>query len=337
MSTFKEIRGQLIRSLATDPSPLLKGQMWYNSTSGTLKGAKNIGGAFASAPAMNVNRFNCRGMIGSKTTALVMGGGDPTGAFLGTSEEYNGSAWTAGGALPAVTTSPGGGGTSASAFSSGGNSPTDTRLDTSNNYDGSTWTASGTMVTASGQGAGNGTQTAGIHVGGRPTTPSAYLTTTQEYDGSNWTTGGVYPTGVGYNLNIGTQTAALCGNGLNAGTTLNDNTNEYDGSSWTAGGTINSIRYAAGGFGIQTSAIMGGGGPGAVAGIATESYDGSSWTTAASQATQAEYRMGSGTSNTSGLIMGGNNSPVGTGPNNATNVTEEWTDPTTGAVTVTTS
>jgi len=37
MATYKEISGFNIKSLATDPANPLEGEMWYNSTSGTLK------------------------------------------------------------------------------------------------------------------------------------------------------------------------------------------------------------------------------------------------------------------------------------------------------------
>ena len=37
MATYKEIKGFTIKSLATDPANPLEGQMWDNSTSGTLK------------------------------------------------------------------------------------------------------------------------------------------------------------------------------------------------------------------------------------------------------------------------------------------------------------
>ena len=42
MSTFKEIRGTLIKSLSSDPSPVANGDIWYNSTSQTLKGVQAV-------------------------------------------------------------------------------------------------------------------------------------------------------------------------------------------------------------------------------------------------------------------------------------------------------
>jgi hypothetical protein len=38
MTTFKEIRGTDILALSSDPSNPEVGQIWYNSSSGTLKG-----------------------------------------------------------------------------------------------------------------------------------------------------------------------------------------------------------------------------------------------------------------------------------------------------------
>jgi hypothetical protein len=42
MTTFKEISGQLIRTLSSDPANPLEGQIWYNSTIGVLKGYKSL-------------------------------------------------------------------------------------------------------------------------------------------------------------------------------------------------------------------------------------------------------------------------------------------------------
>ena len=37
MATYKEIKGFAIKSLASDPSNPLEGEMWFNTTSGTFK------------------------------------------------------------------------------------------------------------------------------------------------------------------------------------------------------------------------------------------------------------------------------------------------------------
>jgi hypothetical protein len=37
MTTLNQIKGQTIQVLSTDPSPLIEGQIWYNSTSNVWK------------------------------------------------------------------------------------------------------------------------------------------------------------------------------------------------------------------------------------------------------------------------------------------------------------
>jgi hypothetical protein len=292
-------------------------------------------GTWSSANNMNVNRFNWRTDVGTQTATLVAGGGDPGNNYLSSSEEYDGAIWTSGGSLPQVLGDLGGGGTQTAAFASGGNTPTDTRQSQTSNYDGTSWTVSGSMPFVSGQGTGWGTQTAGAHVGGY--TGTAWNSATAEYNGSTWTTGGSYPIAIAYNFAVGTQTAGLSGFGLENGSTGNTNVNEYDGSSWTAGGSNNTQRPATGAFGIQTSAIYAGGSPGAGSqGSAVEEYNGTGWTSITSTSTLAAYRMGAGTDGGSGIIMGGNNAPTGTGPNNTTNVAEEWTNPSGAVVTAST-
>jgi len=41
MTTFKEIRGTAIQSVSSDPTNPEVGQIWYNNTSGVLKGYKS--------------------------------------------------------------------------------------------------------------------------------------------------------------------------------------------------------------------------------------------------------------------------------------------------------
>tara|TARA_R100001244_G_scaffold24121_3_gene24605 strand:- start:208 stop:360 length:153 start_codon:yes stop_codon:yes gene_type:complete len=37
MATYKGIKGVKVQSLASDPSPLIEGMVWYNTTTGLLK------------------------------------------------------------------------------------------------------------------------------------------------------------------------------------------------------------------------------------------------------------------------------------------------------------
>jgi hypothetical protein len=48
MSTFKEIRGTLIKSVSSDPANPEVGEIWYNNTIGSLKGYTFTAAAWAS-------------------------------------------------------------------------------------------------------------------------------------------------------------------------------------------------------------------------------------------------------------------------------------------------
>ena len=53
MTTYKGIRGFTIQSLASDPSNLTTGQIWYNTTSTVIKGYASIGAAWSSGGDLN--------------------------------------------------------------------------------------------------------------------------------------------------------------------------------------------------------------------------------------------------------------------------------------------
>ena len=94
MTTFKGIRGTAIQSVSSDPSNPEVGQIWYNNTIGVLKGYRSIGGAWASGGNLNTSRATTGG--GGTTNAGLAVGGDGNGST--STEEYDGSVWTSGGA-----------------------------------------------------------------------------------------------------------------------------------------------------------------------------------------------------------------------------------------------
>ena len=93
MTTFKEIRGQLIKSLASDPSPTTPGDMWYNSTTKLLKGTLVSTAAWASGGNFPDSRRG--GLSAGTQTASFYAGGYTSGTLTST-KIYNGSSWTAG-------------------------------------------------------------------------------------------------------------------------------------------------------------------------------------------------------------------------------------------------
>jgi hypothetical protein len=91
MAEYINIRGQSIEVVASDPANPTLGQIWYNSTSNTLKG-QNLGTAsWATGNNMNTARRLLAG-TGTQTEALAFGGYTTTESSA--TEEYNGSTWS---------------------------------------------------------------------------------------------------------------------------------------------------------------------------------------------------------------------------------------------------
>ena len=90
MTTYKEIRGQLIRKVSEDPTNPVEGQIWYNTTTGILKGLPAIT-AWTSAANMTNGRASLAG-AGTQTVGMVFGGA----GLSAKTEEYNGSGFSSG-------------------------------------------------------------------------------------------------------------------------------------------------------------------------------------------------------------------------------------------------
>ena len=177
MSTYREIVGKKIKKVSSDPSSGLDGEMWYNSTSGSLKGLA-ISEAFLSVTSLSTARFATAG-AGSQTASLITGGQTPPAAASTATEEYNGSGWATGGTLNTARYYIGGAGTQTSALAmSGRNPPAGWALANNEKYDGSSWTNSTAVPTALNQVTTTGTQTAGLLWGGVPSPGAAHLSTT---------------------------------------------------------------------------------------------------------------------------------------------------------------
>jgi len=323
MSTFKEIQGQNIRSLSSDPSPISNGDIWYNSTSQTLKGVVAIG-AWSSGTNMPEGNYGA-GSCGAQTAFLYFGG-SPYPAKTNATREYDGTNWTTTGNFTSSRGYLGGCGTQTAALGAGGYAPNTTA---SAEYDGSTWTA-GNSMSQQRMNTGStfvGIQTAALLTGGDqlPSTPRS-ISACEEYDGTNYSSGGAYPVAIQNIAQGGTQTAGWAAGGMsdsNPGTpnAIQSATNEYNGTAWTAGGALPAATYRAGGAGTQTAALFFSGLT-ATSPVATSfEYDGSSWTATPSMAT-ARQSIGAGgvSSSTSAAIGAGGYVTPG-----VTNATEEYT------------
>ena len=300
MATFKEIRGFTIKKYTTNPTNPLAGQMWYNNTTGTLKGRVSSG-AWASSAPVNSTRLGTAS-TGTQTASLMMAGSSPpypTPTAL--VEEYNGTGWTNETSLPASFMEGAGAGTTTAALIAGGfNAPPPPGNSTSFEYDGSTWTSGGALNNGRTNLGSGGTQAAALVYGGSEA-PTPMRKATEEYDGTSWTSGNDMGNSR-YQMmgnNVGLQTAALAIGGYSGGAL--DTVELYDGTNWTATTALptaggNQVRY-----GLSTAAVCAGGSPGPGANTDVKEFDGTTWTATPSLATARDSNSGSGTT-TAGVI-----------------------------------
>ena len=190
-----------------------------------------------------------------------------SGAFPTATAEWNGSSWTAGGAISTArreSFSSKGGAAQTATFIAGGTHPSGIKNNTEL-YNGTSWTSVANINTARLRGGGGGTSTAGIIVGGSADPPRT--TATESWDGSSWTTNNF---SLATAVNTQGSAFAESTNGVSFGGTtdsgstaateeLNTSINTITAAAWAAGGTMGQVRSVVGGFGTQTAALMCGG------------------------------------------------------------------------------
>ena len=291
MATYQDIRGLRVKYLSADPSNTAAGEVWYNSTTGTLR-SPLVTEAWSSAASMIDDKGAATGG-GPQTAGIEAGGEWP---YKSSSADYNGSGWATN---PSLNTARGGLGGAKSGSQTaflvfGGTSDTTA----TESFDGSAWTTTpNSLNTGKGQTSGAGTQGAALNAGkwGPP-----LITATEQWDGSSWASN---PTGLntarGDMASFGTQTAAIFAGGNSASPpSYRDLTEEFNGASWTANPILNTARGIGGsGAGISTLGLVAGGNtPGPAASAASERWNGTSWTNTPSLATAGSGRSGFGSS-----------------------------------------
>ena len=118
MSTYENLHGTRVNVVSSNPSNPTEGEVWYNSTSGQLKGYVLGLGSFASGGTANTARDDLMGNVGTQTASLLGGGGPGTS----NTEEYDGTTWTTSPAtLATARYEVRGGGTTSLTFAAGGN------------------------------------------------------------------------------------------------------------------------------------------------------------------------------------------------------------------------
>ena len=316
MSDFRTLKGLYIKHVSSDPSNLVAGDIWYNTTTQTIKVAPSIG-AWASGGNMGTARYQGAG-CGTQTAGLGYGGyaapGDP--GALDATEEYNGSSWTAGEAMSSARNQISGQhvGTQTAALSIGGNSPAGNYGALCEEYDGTDWTSTGNLNTSRSYTAGFGIQTAAV-AGGGSTSPATDAT--EEYNGSSWTSGEDMVGTDRYSATgTGTLTAGLAVGGYHSHALVE----EYDGTDWAAVTAIPTGKKGIfGGMGTQTNCLLASGSVGATQNTGCNTYDGTNWATSPAMATGRHAGASGGTS-TLAFAAGGN-----AGSAAGSNATEEFT------------
>ena len=323
MTTYYGLYGQKVQYLASDPTDVQVGQVWYNSTSATLKVRQTVAtNSWATGGNLATPRYSS-GAAGIQTAALLIAGQDSVPNLATTAvEAYNGTSWTSATSYPATYFNIGGAGTQTAAVAWCGVIPSNyppgvqTFHADTNKWNGSSWTSSGSYPRANGGAGAAGTQTAALSTGGTNSVPSAPGTTTatNTYNGTSWTTvpGTLNTAKTAQNKMFGTQTSAL----LVTGNSPNG-LESWNGTSWTVSPALNTPR-AASSFGESNQSGVAFGGPSSS--TATELWNGTTWTNNPTGLnTGRQSAVGFGTASL-GLAAGSDSGSVP-----VDQATEEWT------------
>ncbi len=305
MTTYRQVKGYSVKSVAGDPANIKEGQIWYNSSAKQIKVTPEIT-AWASGgnlPAV----VRVHGGCGIQTAALSWGGFGPPHNKTDTNE-YNGSSWSSGGTLNNGTARFSCCvGTQTAGLTAGGLSTPTVYQNSTEEYNGTSWSSGNNLPAARGVGSvgGIGTQTSAVIAVGGSGIPTTADAATLKYDGTNWTGGGSMNTARTYTAGFGTQTAGLYAAG---GPGTKANVEEYDGSSWTEIADVSVARRrlassnnspGSDGLGFAGYASTG-------LTASTEAWNGTSWSAKPNMSTARDSVGGGGSSTSSAIVFGGN-------------------------------
>jgi len=315
MTTYYGLYGQKVQYLASDPTDLQIGQVWYNSTSATLKVRSFNAAAWSSGGNLSEGRDNAgAGSNNGTQTAYLISGGSPGAAppspvhapITTAAEKYNGTTWTSAGNMSVQRRSNSGAGTQTASLSIGGADTTNSASTDNQLYNGSSWTT-GTGIPANRrEGGACGTQTATLYIGGFFAPPSVgppydNNNNTFIYNGSTWTTGNTYPTDIYNSGASGTSASAISSGGtanpFPGGLSPTSAVNSWNGTTWTGLTSMPAAQPRVLGAGTQSTQFAFG------SGFAYD-WNGASWTIG-TQSSTARTAAGGGTSSTATLLAGG--------------------------------
>jgi len=324
MADYKGIKGFKIPNVSSDPSNPIPGQIWYNSTSGTLKGqVYNATGTWASGGTMNTARAQTMAG-GNSTLAIVAGGAPPPGGTE--SETYDGTSWTEGNDLNNISKMNTGTGTYNSALSIAG-----VGVDKAESWNGTSWTEISDVNVGRAQAGGAGaSNTSGMFFGGEGPSPwTDHNDKTETWNGTSWTEVNDLNTARTQIAGCGITTSALAAAGYD-GSGYSGEVELWNGTSWTTTTSVNTALEGRMAFAADNTSSIVSGGRSPYQGI-TEQWNGSTWTEVNDLAT-ARYNASASGSSANGILQGGSTSPSLGG----STTTEEW-DASPATVTITTS
>ena len=303
MTTYKGIQGFTIQSLASDPSPLIEGQVWYNTSSNVIKGTDNAGSGTWAAGGTPSNAIYAAGSAGIETAALRFGGfSNDTTAIALLTETYDGTTWTEVGDLTTGGSYGMGCGTQTAAFYAGASSPLTSAL--AQTWNGSSWTAGPAFLTARYGGGGGGITTSAVYTTGWKA--PGYSLDSESWDGTSWAEGNDCNTGRSLTASSGSSDSDAMISG--GGTPAVNNVETYNGTSWTVATVLPEAMREGGGMGTgNTVAIVFGGiTPAATGSTATRTWNGSAWTEVGVLGTgRYSINQGGNTGGSGALCLGG--------------------------------
>tara|TARA_R100000664_G_C2749038_1_gene136454 strand:+ start:321 stop:1307 length:987 start_codon:yes stop_codon:yes gene_type:complete len=229
VATYYDIFGQKVQYISSDPTNVVTGQIWYNSTSKTSKvRGVTTSSAWATGPSMNDNKAG-NGAGDSQDSAIALQG---TLGAVTQVETYDGTSWTNGPSSSNTygSRSAGGGSTSASLIGGYTNSPF-TTYNATEEYDGSSFSTGGAANTPSyATNTCYGVNNSALGWVGRAPTGSH----NEHYNGTAWTTVNPSPPAQRHGYLGGSTSSAIMASGFVPPNNTTVNCLDWDGTSWTS-------------------------------------------------------------------------------------------------------
>ena len=297
--------------------------LWFDQCTDRVRLSVSSGGTGWSAGGAMISAINQGNGGGTANAAYAYGGTTGTGnPAVTTTEEYNGSTWSSGGALPAarrllfrgcVGTQNAG----IAIFGFTAPSPAVNHC-TTYEYNGTTWATGGNGAITVRNGGAFGTQNSATAAGGFS---AAETNCTQEYNGTSWSGGGNLIQTRQSNFGAGTSQNSGWVAGGGCGPSFFASTEKYNGTSWSNSGAMPTTTQLAASTGTENYAIVAGGrNPTNVTGDSFL-FDGYLWTSTCGLITAVACNAAGGDAS-EGVVFSGQNTSL-----NIVACTQDWNNP----------